>query len=220
MNAPIRVMLIEDHELVRTGFRMLIESQPDMVIVAEAGSGEEGLARLESLSQPPDVILVDISMPGMGGIEFTRRLKRAFPQVAILAVTVHDSQAYLLQMIDAGAEGFLPKHAAANDLLQAIRAVHGGQKYVHPSMIEALVEGYRGKGRGRAGPEVLTDRQKQVLRLIAQGKTSGQVGQELGLSPRTVDRHIENIMKKLGVRSRLELVRFAVESGLVQEEGD
>ena len=214
----VRVMLIEDHELVRTGFRMLIESQPDMAIVAEASSGEEGLAQLEQLDAPPDVILLDISMPGMGGVEFTRRLKARWPHVAILAVTVHDSQAYLLQMIEAGAEGYLPKHAAANDLLTGIRAVHAGQKYIHPSMIDALVEGYRGKGARAAGAGALTARQKQVLRLIAQGMTSVQVGQQLGLSPRTVDRHIENIMKKLGLRSRLELVRFAVESGLVNGE--
>ena len=217
MSDPIHVMLIEDHEMVRTGFRMLIESQPDMTIVAEAGSGEEGLQKLEALPQPPDVILLDISMPGMGGIEFARQIKERYPDVAILAVTIHDSQAYLLEMLEVGAEGYLPKHAAANDLLEAIRSVHAGKKYIHSSMIDALVEGYRVKQTRGAGPDSLTERQRQVIGLIAQGKTSVQVGEELGLSPRTVDRHIENIMKKLGMRSRLELVRFAVESGLVEK---
>ncbi len=218
MNETIRVMLIEDHAMVRAGFRMLIESQEDMVIVAEAGSAEEGLTLLEMMEGPPDVILLDISMPGMGGIGFAQRAKAVYPDIAILVVTVHDSQAYLLKMVDAGVAGYLPKHAAAGELLQAIRSVYAGKKYIHPSMIDALVEGYRVKRTRGAGPEVLTERQRQVVKLIAQGMTSAQVGERLGLSPRTVDRHIENTMKKLGVRSRLELVRFAVESGLVGRE--
>ncbi len=217
MNDPVRVMLIEDHAMVRTGFRMLIDSQPDMQIVAEASSGEEGLQLLEAMTQLPDVILLDISMPGMGGIEFARRLKNHYPDVAILTVTIHDSQAYLLKMLDAGAEGYLPKHAAATDLLNAIRTIKAGQKYIHASMIDALVEGYRVKQERGMGASALTARQQQVLQLIAEGMTSVQVGEQLGLSPRTVDRHIENIMKKLGVRSRLELVRFAVEAGLLEK---
>ncbi len=217
MKDTIRVMLIEDHAMVRTGFRMLIDSQPDMEIVAEASSGEEGLQLLEAMTHLPDVILLDISMPGMGGIEFANRLKRRYPHVAILTVTIHDSQAYLLKMLDAGAEGYLPKHAAATDLLHGIRTVKAGQKYIHASMIDALVEGYRFKQERGIAATTLTARQQQVLRLIAEGMTSVQVGEALGLSPRTVDRHIENIMKKLGVRSRLELVRFAVEAGLLDK---
>ncbi len=217
MKDTIRVMLIEDHAMVRTGFRMLIDSQPDMEIVAEASSGEEGLQLLETMTQLPDVILLDISMPGMGGIEFANRLKSRYPHVAILTVTIHDSQAYLLKMLDAGAEGYLPKHAAATDLLHGIRTIKAGQKYIHSSMIDALVEGYRFKQEKGIAATTLTARQQQVLRLIAEGMTSVQVGEALGLSPRTVDRHIENIMKKLGVRSRLELVRFAVEAGLLDK---
>ncbi len=215
MNEPTRVALIEDHEMVRAGFRMLIESQPDMTIVGEAGSGDEGLELLARM--PADVVLLDVSMPGLDAAETARLLKRERPERAILVVSIHTSQAYLLEMLDAGVDGYLPKRAAADELLEAIRTVRTGQRYIHPDLVGTLVDGYR----LRTGVETnsddvvgLTPRQRQVLRLVADGLTSQQIGEKLGLSARTVERHIANIMGRLGVRSRIDLVKYAIRTGL------
>ena len=215
MNEPIRVALIEDHEMVRAGFRMLIESQPDMTIVGEAGSGDEGLELLAQ--EPADVVLLDISMPGLDAAETARLIKKERPETAILVVSIHTSQAYLLDMLDAGVDGYLPKRAAADELLEAIRTVQRRQRYIHPDLVGTLVDGYRLRVGvdGNTGEAVeLTPRQRQVLRLVADGLTSQQIGEKLGLSARTVERHIANIMAKLGVRSRIDLVKYAIRTGL------
>jgi len=216
MNEPTRVALIEDHEMVRAGFRMLIESQPDMLIAGEAGSGDEGLDLLAR--EATDVMLLDISMPGLDAAETARILKTRQPDLAILVVSIHTSQAYLLEMLDAGVDGYLPKRAAAGELIDAIRTVRAGQRYIHPDLVGTLVDGYR----VRAGVDAksgdahnLTPRQRQVLRLVAAGLTSQQIGEKLGLSARTVERHIANIMGRLGVRSRIDLVKYAIRTGLV-----
>lgn len=219
MTEPIRVVLIEDHEMVRAGFRMLIESQPDMAIIGEAGSGDEGLELLTR--EPADVVLLDISMPGLDAAEAARRLKKERPEMAILVVSIHTSQAYLLDMLEAGVDGYLPKRAAADELLEAIRTVWAGQRYIHPDLVGTLVDGYRVRTGVETNPDDvagLTQRQRQVLRLVADGLTSQQIGKKLGLSSRTVERHIANIMGKLGVRSRIDLVKYAIRIGLADVE--
>ena len=217
MNKQIRLLLIEDHEMVRAGFRMLLNAQPDMQIVGEASSGEEGLAL--AIQEQPDVILLDVSMPGMGGVETARGVKLHCPETAILAVTIHTEQAYLLEMLEAGVDGYLPKRAAADELVNAIRTVHAGSNYVYPGLIDALVDGYR--ARNDETPEshkkpILTDRQLQVLYYIADGLTSQRTAEKLGLSVRTVERHVENMMRRLDVHSRAELVRVAIRGGMLE----
>jgi two-component system response regulator NreC len=217
MSNRIRIMLIEDHEMVRAGFQMLLEAQPDMEIVAQADSGETGLALVNDFQ--PDVILLDISMPGMGGAETARIVKSRYPGIRILAVTIHSNKAYLLEMLDAGVDGYLPKRAAAQELVTAIRVVHAGRTYVYTGLIDALVEGYRTRGEEAhedRGSEELTPRQRQVLRLIADGMTSQRIADELELSVRTVDRHVENMMNRLGIHSRIELVKYAIREGLIE----
>jgi two-component system response regulator NreC len=217
MNDRIRITLIEDHEMVRAGFQMLLEAQPDMEIVAQADSGEAGLALMEEVE--PDVVLLDISMPGMGGAETARNLKARYPAVRILAVTIHSNKAYLLEMLDAGVDGYLPKRAAAQELVNAVRAVYAGRTYIYTGLIDALVEGYRTRTEeapDERGSEELTPRQREVLRLIADGLTSQRIADELELSVRTVDRHVENMMNRLGIHSRIELVKYAIREGLIE----
>jgi two-component system response regulator NreC len=216
MSETIRLILIEDHAMVRAGFRMLLEAQPDMIIIGEAESGREGLALLETAQ--PDVILLDVSMPELGGAEVAQLLKAQYPDVRILAVTIHDSQAYLLQMLDAGVDGYLPKRAAADELVNAVRTVHAGERYLHPSLVGALVNGYLTRPEEEPKSRELTPRQREVLRLVADGLTSQKVGEELGLSARTVDRHIENMLRRLKMHSRVELVRYAIHEGLIDAE--
>lgn len=211
----IRLMLIEDHEMVRAGFRMLLGAQPDMEIVGEAASGEEGLTLVAGLR--PDVILLDISMTGMGGADTARAIKALLPEVAILAVTLYDDQEHLLQMLNAGANGYLPKRAAADELVSAVRAVHAGERCIHNSMIGALVNGYLCQPEDKRS-RTLTKRQLEVLDLVAQGRTNQGVAEELGLSPRTVDRHLENMMRRLKMHSRVELVNYAMQEGLIEPE--
>lgn len=210
----IRLMLVEDHEMVRAGFRMLLEAEPDLEIVAEADSGDAALELLEA--QHPDVILLDISMPGMSAAETVRTIKARLPSVAVLVVTIHETKAYLLEMLDAGADGYLPKSAAAGELVTAIRTVHAGRSYIYGRLVGALVEGYRNSAELQTKPSALTPRQLEVLRLVADGLTSQKVADRLGLSARTVDRHIENMMKRLQVHSRIELVKYAIREGLVR----
>lgn len=216
MSETIRVILIEDHAMVRAGFRMLLEAQPDMVIIGEAESGSEGLALLETLK--PDVVLLDVSMPEMEGDDIAQTLKERYPEIRILVVTIHDSQAYLLRMLDAGVDGYLPKRAAAEELVNAIRRVQAGERYVYPSLVGALVNGYLGRPDESSVSGGLTHRQRQVLQFVADGMTSQRVGEELGISARTVDRHIENMLRRLKMHSRVELVRYAIREGLIDTE--
>ena len=212
----IRLMLIEDHEMVRAGFRMLLEAQPGMEIVGEAASGEAGLNLAATCK--PDVILLDVSMPGVGGPETARQLKADYPGIRILAVTIHDNQAYLLQMLDAGADGYLPKTAAAAELVNAVRTVHAGDRYIHASLVGALVNGYLTRPEEKKRNRGLTARQLEVLSLVAEGLTNQKVAERLRLSPRTVDRHLENMMRRLKMHTRVELVRYALREGLIETE--
>lgn len=215
MSERIRLMLVEDHEMVRAGFHMLLDAQPDMEIVGEADSGEQALTLLKDTR--PDVILLDISMPGMGGAETARSIKAQQPETVILAVTIHSNKAYLLEMLDAGVDGYLPKKAAADELVNAIQTIHAGKRYIHVSLIDALVEGYRTRTEDeKGGSQKLTPRQQEVIRLVADGMTSKQVAEKLELSVRTVDRHIENMMRRLKIHSRIELVKYAIREGLVE----
>ncbi|MDR5694613.1 MAG: response regulator transcription factor [Armatimonadota bacterium] len=209
----IRILIVDDHALFREGIRMILEAQPDIEVVGEAEDGEQALALVEEVR--PDVVIMDIAMPGIGGLEATRRIKAAHPEVRILALTMHDHKEYVLPMLGFGASGYVVKRAAASELVQAIRSVYKDESYLYPSVAKALLEEYR--RRVPAGEEDgLTEREQEVLRLIAEGLTNQEIAQRLYLSVRTVETHRKNIMEKLGLHTSADLVRYAIRKGLIK----
>ncbi len=212
---PIRLMLADDHEIVRAGLRMLLGAQTDIEIVAEASSGSEAIQLAQA--HQPDVILMDVAMPDMNGMEATREIKAHCPSVAVLALTIHEEEDYFFQMLDAGASGYIPKRAAPDDLLQAIHTVHRGEVFLHSSVATVLVRDYlqRSGLATEADLSSLTQREREVLALIAEGLTNKQIGEQLGISPKTVARHRDNITQKLNLSSRAELTRYAIQKGLI-----
>lgn len=211
----IGLMLADDHEIVRAGLRMLLDVQPDIEIVAEASSGAEAIELAQA--HQPDVILMDVAMPDMNGMEATREIKARCPSVAVLALTIHEEEDYFFRMLDAGASGYIPKRAAPDDLLQAIRTVHRGEVFLHSSVATLLVRDYLQRGGLTTEAELssLTEREREVLTLIAEGLTNKQIGEQLGISPKTVARHRDNITRKLNLSSRAELTRYAIQKGLI-----
>ena len=225
----IRLMLVDDHEVIRVGLKTFLQTQPDFEVVAEAGNGEEAVDR--AMEFHPDVILMDITMQGVDGMEATRRLRVLCPQCLVLALTVHDDKQYLMQMLAAGASGYITKQAAADELVEAIHTIASGNVYLQPALARWLLEDYQRLTRQTApapatssettegnasGLEVLSLRERQVLELIAQGISNQEIGERLQLSHKTIARHRERIMKKLNMHSRTELVKFAIRTGLVQ----
>jgi len=212
----IEVLLVDDHEIVRAGLRSLLEQQERLQIVGEASSGSEAVRLATELK--PDVVLMDVSMPDMDGVEATRRLKEEAPGINVLALTVHEEEAYFFEMLTAGASGYVPKRASPQILLTAISIVAKGEIFLHPAVAGALVQEYLQEGRSGAEKRVydgLTPRQREVLTLIAEGLSNQEIAQELDISVRTVERHRENIMKRLNLHSRVELVKYALRKGLV-----
>ncbi len=219
----IRIVLVDDHEMVRTGLKSLLETQPNFEIVGEASNGLEALAKVEELS--PNVVVMDISMPVMDGLEATRQLAEKFPDCSVLTLTVHEDKQYFFQMLQAGAKGYITKEAAADELVAAIDSVAAGNVYLLPALARWLLEDYNemasqtqaGKGEvDQTGLEVLTLREREVLELVAEGKTTPQIAEILTLSPKTISRHRERIMNKLSMHSTAELVKFAIRTGLVK----
>ncbi|MGL4649682.1 MAG: response regulator, partial [Caldilineaceae bacterium] len=196
---PIRLLLVDDHAILRAGLRMLFAAESDLEIVGEAESGAEALAAVQELH--PDVVIMDVAMPGMGGIEATRRIKELSPQTSVLALTMHEDEQYFFEMLNAGASGYVPKRAAPDDLIAAIRVVSQGNVFLHATLARHLMRELTGGASpvrpGDSHPAVaepLTDREREVLTLIAEGKTSREVAALLVVSPKTADRHRENIM--------------------------
>jgi two-component system, NarL family, response regulator NreC len=226
----IRLMLVDDHEVVRVGLKNFLQTQEDFDVVAEASNGEEAVSR--AMATHPDVILMDITMPGMDGLEATRRLRILCPKCLILALTVHDDKQYFMQMLAAGASGYITKQAAGDDLIAAIHAIYAGNVFLQPALARWLLEDYQRLASQSSatqpvavanmdeanviGLDVLSLRERQVLELVAHGLNNQQIGQQLTLSPKTIARHRERIMHKLNMHSRTELVKFAIRTGLVQ----
>lgn len=212
-------MLADDHLVVRSGLRMLLESKPDMEIVAEAESGREAVEKAKVIH--PDVILMDIQMADMNGIEATERIKQVSPQTAVLALTMHEDDHYFFEMLHAGASGYVPKRAAPDELINAIRTVSEGQVFLYPSLASRLVQDYLKRAEAGDHPMVqddLTPRELEVLTLIAGGMTNAEIAEDLVISVKTVDRHRENIMRKLNMHSRIDLVKYALKMGLIDLE--
>ncbi len=219
--SKIKLLLVDDHAIVRAGLRMLLQAQTDMEIVGEAETGTEALAQAAALE--PDVVIMDITMPDMDGFEATRQLTEALPQTAVLALTIHEAEEYFFEMLTAGASGYVPKRAAPVDLVAAIRAVNEGDVFLYPSVARVLVQSYLGGAmahRDRARYDGLTDREREVLTLIADGCLNQEIADRLGISAKTVARHRENIMRKLKLHSRTDLVKYAIRKGLIELEMD
>jgi two-component system, NarL family, response regulator NreC len=211
MKRKIRIILADDHKLVRQGFRLILMSQDDMDVVGETGNGREAVELAKSLN--PDVIVMDVTMPEMNGIEATRRIREISPHIRVLALSVHRDSVYVREIIRAGAEGYLLKESADTDLLAAIRAVAQGNSYLSPEVSGAILKDYR---KHATNPlDLLTAREREVLQLIAEGKTNKEIAGLLNLSVYTVDGHRTRIMDKVNVHSAGQLVRFAVRNGFV-----
>ncbi len=218
--SKIRLLMVDDHEIVRAGLRMLLQAQPDIEIVGEVNNGRDAIAKTKELT--PDIVLMDISLPDLDGFEATRQIKRSAPNVAVLALTMHESEEYFFKMLNAGASGYVPKKAAPTDLVSAIRTVHEGGVFLYPSVAKALVHDYLGRvseGSERASFDGLSEREQEVLKWIADGMTNQEIGDKLTISVKTVERHRANIMAKLNLHSRTELVKYAIRKGLIEVEG-
>jgi two-component system response regulator NreC len=214
---PIRLLLVDDHEIVRAGIRALLERREDMEVVGEAASGEEAVDL--ALRLRPDVVLMDISMPGMRGDDATRQILESVSEANVLALSVHEEEAYFFRMLQAGACGYVPKRAAPRLLLTAIRAAAEGEVYLHPSVAASLVQTCVGQRRAGAGPgayDGLTSRQRQVLTLVAEGFSNRQVSEKLGISIHTVQRHRANIRRLLDLDGGVGLVKYALRKGLIE----
>ncbi len=213
----IRLILVDDHEVVRSGLRMLLASESDIEIVAEAGSGEEALELVQQHN--PSVILMDIGLPDLSGIEATRMIKEQSPETAVVALTIHEDEEYFFRMLEAGASGYVPKRAAPEELITAIQVASKGEVYLYPSLATLLVKDYLVPGElGRSPQDLdgLTDREQEVLAHLADGASNAEIGETLSISPKTVARHRENIMHKLNLHSRVELVKYAIRKGIIQ----
>jgi two-component system response regulator NreC len=215
--AIIRLMLVDDHEVVRSGLRMLLENEADMNIVGEADTGEKALEMVDMLE--PDVVIMDITLSDISGIDVTRRIKEAHSRIAIVALTIHEDQQYFFEMLQAGASGYVPKRAAPDDLITAIRTAHRGEMYIYPSLAKLLVGDFLARSGEDGAKETmngLTPREGEVLSLLADGKTNDEIADLLRISVHTVARHRENLMGKLGLHNRSELVKYAIRKGLIK----
>ncbi|GGJ63093.1 response regulator [Deinococcus aquiradiocola] len=211
---PIRLLLVDDHPVVRKGTRDLLDSEPDFQVVGEASNGEEAIAGARDLS--PDVILMDVSMPGMNGIEATRRIKANRPQQNILVLTSYDDDAYVFALLEAGAAGYLLKNASEDELLGAVRAVAAGESALHPSVARKVLERFSAGATSTAAPlDTLSPRELEVLRIAATGRTNKEIARDLDISPRTVQVHLANIFSKMDVGSRTEAVLIGIKRGWV-----
>jgi DNA-binding NarL/FixJ family response regulator len=218
----IRVLLADDHAVLRAGLKTLFGIQPDIEVIGEVADGNEALRK--SLELIPDIVLLDITMPGLNGLEVTQEIKRQHPAIKILVLTMHEDESYLRRMLQAGADGYLPKKAADTELIAAIRATYRGEHFIHSSMTAGLVTDLKKKevtnlkeGEGHGG---LSSREKEVLQLLALGYTNQQISDQLYLSVKTVETYKARIKEKLGVQGRAELVRHALQMGLLEKEDD
>ena len=214
--SKIRIFLADDHLILREGIRLLLEKVPDIEMVGEADDGEEAVTGVEQLM--PDVVLMDITMPRLNGLEATRQIKQKHPQIKVLILTMHETDQYLSEMLEAGASGYIVKATNSIELISAIRAVNQGDVHLYPSIARMLVEDYLQRvsaGEEKASYNGLTPREREILRYIAEGKQNREIGDLLSISVRTVQAHRTNLMDKLGAHDRTELVKYAIRRGII-----
>jgi NarL family two-component system response regulator LiaR len=210
----IKILLVDDHVVLRQGTRQLLENEQDMAVIGEAGDGEEAVRQACELN--PDVIVMDVAMPKLSGVEATKQIKDLIPSATVLVLTGYDYDEYILSLLEAGAAGYLLKDVSGDDLISAIRAVYAGEPVLHPTVISKLVARFKSQGAGIAEPRaenVLTDREMEVLRLAAKGMSNKELGEELFISVRTVQAHMRSIFNKLNVGSRSEAVIYGLRKG-------
>jgi DNA-binding NarL/FixJ family response regulator len=213
---PARVLIADDHAMVRRGLRMIVDAQPDLEVVAEAGDGAEAVAVAHERAL--ELAILDVSMPVLTGLQAARRLTQERPELRVLMLSMHDNEQYLFEALRAGASGYVLKTAADRDLVEACRAVLRGQPFLYPSGIAVLIRDFLDRARdGEALPtDPLSPRELEVVKLVAEAHTSEQIARILGVSRKTVERHRENVLAKLGMRDRVELTRYAIRRGLIE----
>jgi len=218
MTVPLktRILLADDHDVVRKGLRMVLDKAPDLEVVAEAGDGAEAL-EIALSEQDIHLAVLDVTMPRMTGLQAAREISRRKPEMRVLILSMHDNEQYFFEALKAGASGYVLKSAANRDLIEACRATMRGEPFLYPAAVRALVRDYLERAsRGEDTPEdPLSPRELEVVKLIAEGFTSEEIGEQLFISKKTVDRHRENVLEKLGMRNRVELTRYAIRRGLV-----
>ncbi len=213
---PARILLADDHALVRSGLRMILDAEPDLQVVAEAADGHEAIAALDKT--PADLAILDIAMPRMTGLQAAREINRAHPHVRILILSMYDNEQYFFEALKVGASGYVLKSVADRDLLEACRATLRGEPFLYAGAVTALIRDYLHRARSGDGlPDtILTPREEEVLKLVAEGYSSREIANTLGISAKTVDRHRTNTLAKLGLRDRLALTRYAIRAGLIE----
>jgi len=211
----VKVLVVDDHDVVREGIRMVLSSDPELEVVGTASSGEEAIDKVRELE--PRVVVMDIGMPGLSGFEATRRIREANPEVQVVALTVHDSEAYVFQMLQAGATGYVIKRAPAEDVIHAVKRAALGESVLHPSVAKLVIKDYLSRvERGEDESfDHLSEREREILKLIAEGKTNREIAEMLFLSIKTVQAHRANLMHKLGMHDRTELVKYAIRKGII-----
>lgn len=214
----IRIILVDDHSVLRAGLKALLEAEPDFRVVGEAATGEEGVEKAEFLK--PDVVVMDLSMPGIGGLEATKRIAELGVS-KVLVLTMHAEEDHLLSVLEAGGSGYVKKTSADTDLTTAIRTVARDEVFLYPTSAKLLLQGFRVKAEEKENDPLkkLTDREREVMGMTAEGFSSSEIGQKLFISPKTVDTYRSRIMEKLKLNHRSELVRFALNTGLLKPEG-
>ena len=218
MPEQIRILLVDDHAVLRAGLRALLEAEPGFLVVGEAGTGEEGVAKTSALK--PDVVVMDLSMPGAGGLEAVRGISALGQETRVLVLTMHGEEEHLLPVLEAGGSGYVNKRSADEELIEAIRTVARGDVFLYPSAAKLLLRGLKQKTEaGEEDPlDKLTEREREVLAHTVEGFSSSEIGKKLFISPKTVDTYRSRIMEKLGLHHRSELVRFALQKGLLKAE--
>lgn len=216
--SKLRILIADDHHIIRDGLQGLINAEPDMEVVGAASGGEEAYEQVKALR--PDVVIMDVSMPGGGGALATQRIKRESPEVKVIALTAHEDKGYIGQMLQVGASGYVLKLAAAEELIKAIRVVAAGGAYLDPTVASKVVEGYFRQKAAKQGARQghITKREEEVLKLVAQGHVNKEIAAHLDISVKTVETHKSHFMEKLGLHSRAEIVRYALSRGWLQDK--
>ncbi|MGW4754765.1 response regulator [Streptomyces chartreusis] len=211
-----RILLADDHRLVRRGVRLILENEPDLTVIAEAGDGSEAVRAART--HRPDLAILDIAMPRMTGLQAARELSRVQPELRILILTMYDSEQYFFEALAVGASGYVLKSVADRDLVQACRATMRDEPFIYPGAVNALIRNYLDRLQdGHAPPaRAITDREEEILKLVAEGHTSQEIADFLVISPKTVESHRANLLQKLGLKDRLELTRYAIRVGLIE----
>jgi DNA-binding NarL/FixJ family response regulator len=213
---PVRILLADDHALVRRGVRLILDNEPDLTVVGEAGDGAEAIAMARA--DQPDLAILDIAMPRLTGLQAARELSRLLPDMRILILTMYDNEQYFFEALKSGASGYVLKSVADRDLVEACRAAMRGEPFLYPGAVASLIRNYLDRARdGESIPaKAITDREEEILKLVAEGNSSKEIADLLFISVKTVERHRANLLQKLGLKDRLELTRYAIRAGLIE----